>query len=199
MKFINGLKTQRPSSSFTKSLSVGLLFCVLLIVPTIAHADSYATYNLGGTFNSGGSLSGSFTLDTTSGIITTAGVVADGITFLCPGGASNTCILYNTLDQTGNQDGFLIGVAGQALVLDWAPNSNSASFPLDTYAYGVINGSYCIGCISGGNDFLASGTATDPPPDGSVPTPEPNAALLLLSGLTGIGILGFRRSAFGKS
>jgi hypothetical protein len=190
MKFNEGLKTQRPNGSFTRFLSAGLLFCALLIVPTIARADSYTAYAADGTFASGGTLSGSFTVDTTTSVITAANLVADGVDFTCPGGSLGTCYLYTTLDG-GISAGFVTGNASQSLYLSWSDSADPVAFPFTTQVSGVSIGSYCAGCTSPySQDFLASGNAIDAPP---TTTPEPGTWVLLLAGLAGMGFLGLRR------
>jgi hypothetical protein len=185
------------------SLIFGVTFLAVLaaaavLMPSVAHADSYIDYSVSGTFDSGGTLSGTFTIDTTTNAISAADITADGIEFTCPapGGLSNGCTYATDYDHLSNQAGFLTGPDGsQFLFIDWSPTADPSGFALDTYVSGETYGTYCTGCVSGTQyDFLASGTATDPPDgDGTTSTPEPGTWLLLLAGLAGMGFLGLRR------
>lgn len=176
---------------------LAVLAAAAVLLPSVAHADSFIDYTVSGTFDSGGTLSGTFTVDTTTSTISSANILADGVDFTCPDGLGNGCTLYTNLDYLGNQAGFLTGPnSSEFLVLDWSNTSDPSGFALTTLVPGASIGSYCEGCTSSGDqDFLASGSATDPLPGdgGSTSTPEPGTWLLLLAGLAGAGFLGLRR------
>jgi PEP-CTERM motif len=199
--FLGGNMKSRSSLIFRITF-LAVLAAAAVLMPSVAHADSYIDYTVSGTFDSGGTLSGTFTIDTTTNTISAADLTADGVEFTCPNssGPSNGCTYYTDLDHLTNQAGFLAGDSADTLFIDWSPNADPSGFSLDTYVTDgnggyVTYGTFCEGCVSANSyDFLESGTATDPPNgDGSTSTPEPSTWLLLLAGLAGMGFLGLRR------
>jgi hypothetical protein len=187
-----------------KAAQMLILPLALALACGAAKADTIGTYDVSGTLTSGGTLSGTFAYDysaTSGGInpITAVDLTVDGVTFTgCPA-SGGTCNLYIGLDG-GTQDGFTVnGPDGSFLQLSWDAVDMSTA-PVLTFSSTTI----CVDCNDSGQykdwgqyyDYLASGTAVDPP---GVPTPEGSSISMLLTGLLSLGAFLAWRSRQGKA
>ena len=178
--------TTTPACSRTgiliRVLVLTLFEAVLILLPSTAHADSTATYNISGTLASGGTFSGTIEFDENGSTLQliNSSFTLDGNTFTCGGSSSNTCTVFDP----GPFSWATIQGSPSLVVFQWLDSSFNISNPPATFSF---LGGYCLGCGIG-LDLIASGQAT------VVATPEPASRLLLAVGILGLALLYSRRS-----
>ena len=192
---VNKLLTRSPMPDSTASLNpaplrsisgvfaMALLVAAFILLPSVARADSTATYDISGSLLSGGSFSGTIEFDQSGGtleLINTS-FTLDGLSFTCGGATSNLCTVF---DPFGTSFVNIQG-SGATVVLEWIDSSFDISNPPATFSF---IGGYCSGCSAFGPDMIMSGTATN------VVAPEPAQWILLTLGLGALALFSRRSS-----
>jgi hypothetical protein len=165
----------------SRVFALALLVAAFILLPSVVHADSTATYNISGSLLSGGDFSGTIEFDqsgSTLELINTS-FTLDGLNFTCGGATSNLCTVF---DPFGTSFVNIQG-SGATVVLEWLDSSFDISNPPATFSF---IGGYCSGCSPFGPDMIMSGTATN--------MPEPSQWILLTLGLGALVLFSRRRS-----
>lgn len=177
--------TTTPACSRTsiliRVLALTLFAAVLILLPSTAHADSTATYQISGTLTSGGTFGGTIEFDLNGSTLQliNSSFALDGNTFTCGGSLSNTCTVFDP----GPFSWATIQGSSSLVVFQWLNSSFNISNPPATFSF---LGGYCLGCGIG-LDTIASGQAN------VVATPEPASWALLAAGTLGLALLSRRR------
>lgn len=160
-----------------------------LLVPTLAHADTFNNYVLSATFNNGTSASGNVTFDETTGLFSggsiTASVGGSTHVFSILGGSRvlDTVTFGNFYDTTldmvqltipGNKNQNYSG--GEICTV-----TSSLTCPVTGDKYGSVYSTSSLASFGAGA-YATSGSLTLAP----TPTPEPSSVLLLGTGLLGV-------------
>ena len=176
------LNPSRPGI-ITRILAIALLATAFVMLPTIARADSTATYDISGSLASGGTFSGTLEFDqsgSTLQLINTS-FTLDGLSFACNGATSNLCTVYDPFGTSWVN----IQGSGAIVVLQWLDSNFNISNPPASFPF---LGGYCMSCGTAGPDMITSGIATN------VSAPEPAQWLLLALGLCTLAVFSRHRS-----
>jgi hypothetical protein len=178
----NSTSTPRRGGIVARVVALALLAGTLIMLPTVARADSTASYDISGTLASGGTFNGVVEFDqsgSTVQLINTS-FTMDGQSFGCSGASSNICTVYDPFGVS-----FVNIQAPQTLaVFTWLDGSFDISNPPPSFNF---LGGYCLDCGFFGVDFITSGTAT------AVTAPEPAPSILLGIGLATLALISRRR------
>lgn len=169
--------------TIARAAAMALLAAAFILLPTIARADSTATYDISGSLASGGTFSGTLEFDqsgSTLQLINTS-LTVDGLQLSCNGASSNLCIVF---DPFGTSFVNIQG-SGATVVLEWLDTNFNISNPPASFPF--LSG-YCMGCGAPGPDMIMSGTANN------VTAPEPAQWTLMALGLGALALFSRRRS-----
>ena len=184
MNQLTGTYNQNRKEWLIRVVAAMVVAAALVLVPTIARADSTATYQISGTLMSSGTFSGTIELDhsTSTGLTTliNSNFTVDGISFSCNGQTGgNQCLVYA---PTG-PDFFQVLNGSHLFILEWDGINLAGPYPSTlTFFTG-----YCTACSGAGSDWVTGGTGT------YVTAPENSTILMFGVGLLGIALLSRRR------
>jgi hypothetical protein len=177
--------TLQPTRTATlvKVFAMALLASAIVLLPTVAHADSNSAYQVSGTMASGGTFSG--TLDfhynslTSQTSLINSNLTVDGISYTCNGATGNQCVVF---DPSGT-DYFEVENGNNLVLLKWTPFNPSGPYPSTLNFVGgyvqIVNVKTTDTVLGGTGKYVAA--------------PEPSALLMLGAGLLGLLAMYSRR------
>ena len=183
MSKLNVTLHRTRTAKLVNVFAMALLASAIVLMPTVAHADSNNAYQVSGTLASGGTFSGTldFQYNSLTGQTTliNSKLTVDGISYSCNGATGNQCVVY---DPPGT-DYFDVVSGNNLVVLQWAGFNPGGPYPSTlTFVGGYVQ---IINVKT--TDTFIGGTGK------YVTAPEPSALLMLGAGLLGLFAVYSRR------